>query len=90
MGLNLQHLRIPASILASVADLALGELVFPRRPDSGLAFLHFTVLMEKPCLESHTLPDRSFMLIQSVWRRVQRGQRGNDEAGIHLTDTWYW
>lgn len=79
MGLNLQHLRIPASILACGADLALGKLVFPRRSDSGLAFLHFTVLMEKPCLESHTLPDRSSMLIQPVWRKMQQGQRGNDK-----------
>lgn len=93
-GLELATFKEPCIHSCLWCRSGFGKLVFPRRLHASLAFHHFGVFLLRSLvfLQSHfrvTLPDRSFMLMQAVWRRLQRGEkgamtRGRDSSNRHL------
>lgn len=54
-GIELATFQDPCIYSCLWCRSGIGKLVFPHMLDSSLAFFHFTVLMEKPCLSPVTL-----------------------------------
>lgn len=85
-GLELIAFKEPCIFSCLWCRYGFGKLVFPRRPDASPAFLYLS--FSSNTSKSHTLLDRSFMLIQAVCRRLAGWKW--QEAWIHLTDILYW
>lgn len=88
------------------ADLGCGNEFFVARPDASLAFFPFHFFFSfwegRGCFavssssltsaESPTLSDKSFMLMQAVWKGRDGGDGGRQWQGtaIRPTDILYW
>lgn len=86
MGLNLALLRGFESVLLVVQIWVVEMSFFLPRPDASLAFLLFTTPFfvggggvsscSLTSAESPTLSDKSFMLMQAVWKGRDGGDGG--------------